>query len=97
MRKLLSEAGILMILFYRQEEPKVFNCVSGYEKPVRWGEINQFGMKAMKTNALNDVVWYPSLHFTPHRTVNSVASIFKHWIPACIIDILAKFSGKRPM
>lgn len=75
----------------------VFNCVSGAECPVRWGDLQVHGMKALKVNVLNDVIWYPALTFTKHKTVNTISAIFKHWVPAYMMDFLAKLSGKKPM
>ncbi|MCL4137469.1 UNVERIFIED_CONTAM: hypothetical protein GTU68_057196 [Idotea baltica] len=81
----------------RTETVNVFNCVSGAERPLRWGDFTTFGMEAMKVNALNDVIWYPSLVFTKHKMLNSVGVIFKHWLPAYIMDFIARCSGKKPI
>lgn len=80
-----------------REKVNVFNCTSGMEKPIKWNDINEFGMKALKTNAMNDCVLYPNLHFTTYRSINNVAVIFKHWIPAYCIDVLARIMGKKPI
>ncbi|KAB7508033.1 putative fatty acyl-CoA reductase [Armadillidium nasatum] len=82
---------------HRRENVKVFNCVSGAECPITWGEFQAYGMRALKINVLNDIIWYPSLSFTKHKFVNTVGVVFKHWIPAYILDFVARFSGRRPI
>ena len=75
----------------------MYNCVSGMEKPVRWNDINVHGMESLKKNAMNDVVWYPHLQFTQHKFINTVGVIFRHWLPAYLMDAAATLAGKRPM
>lgn len=75
----------------------VYNCVSGMERPVRWGEINEHGMSALRRNAMNDVVWYPSLHFTQHKALNTMSVLLQHWLPAYLMDAAARLAGKRPI
>lgn len=77
---------------------KVYNCVSGFERPVRWRDIRDHGMIALKRNAaMTDVVWYPSLHFTSSRHLNSLGVMLQHWLPAYAMDAVARLAGKRPM
>ncbi|KAK4291377.1 hypothetical protein Pmani_035789 [Petrolisthes manimaculis] len=82
---------------HRKNELVVYNCVSGMERPVRWGEINEHGMSALRRNAMNDVVWYPNLHFTQHKTLNTIAVLLQHWLPAYLMDAAARLAGKRPI
>lgn len=84
---------------YRQKgEIKVYNCVSGMERPVRWRDIRDHGMRALKQEAaMTDVVWYPSLHFTGSRQLNNLGVILQHWMPAYAMDAVARLAGKRPM
>ncbi|XP_047476457.1 putative fatty acyl-CoA reductase CG5065 [Penaeus chinensis] len=81
----------------RMKEIVVYNCVSGIERPVRWGEINEHGMIALRRNAMNDVVWYPDLRFTQHKTLNTIAVLLQHWLPAYLMDAAARLAGKRPI
>ncbi|KAK8719726.1 hypothetical protein OTU49_013822 [Cherax quadricarinatus] len=67
------------------------------ERPVRWGEINKHGISALRRNAMNDVVWYPNLHFTHHKTLNTIAVLLQHWLPAYLMDAAARLVGKRPI
>ncbi|XP_068212189.1 putative fatty acyl-CoA reductase CG5065 [Palaemon carinicauda] len=76
---------------------RVYNCVSGMERPVRWDEINQHGLCALRRNAMNDVVWYPDLQFTQHKTLNTIAVLLQHWLPAYLMDFVARLAGKRPI
>ncbi|XP_076039102.1 putative fatty acyl-CoA reductase CG5065 isoform X2 [Oratosquilla oratoria] len=82
---------------HRPSSIQVYNCVSGMERPVRWGEIHEHGMAALKKNAMNDVVWYPSLHFTKHKTLNTIGVLLQHWLPAYLMDAAARIAGKRPI
>lgn len=74
----------------------IYNCVSGIERPVRWDELNEHLMVALRRNAMNDVVWYPNLCFTQHKTLNTIAVLLQHWLPAYLMDVMAKLAGKRP-
>jgi hypothetical protein len=41
--------------------------------------------------------WYPTGILRRNRVVNAVHSIIAHYIPAYILDILARAAGKKPM
>jgi hypothetical protein len=41
--------------------------------------------------------WYPTGILRRNRIINSMHSILAHYIPAYILDILARAAGKKPM
>ncbi|XP_018022650.2 putative fatty acyl-CoA reductase CG5065 [Hyalella azteca] len=79
-------------------EMKVYNCVSGMERPMKWREMTEYGMVALKTSAaMTDAVWYPSLNLSDSRHINAISVIIQHWAPAYVLDAIARIAGKRPM
>jgi len=82
---------------HRKKEMVIYNCVSGMEKPVTWDDIRVHGINSLRTNVMNDVIWYPHLNFTPHKVVNTMAVLLKHWLPAYLMDGAARLTGKRPI
>lgn len=43
-------------------------------------------------------VWYfAGIIDTTNKTVYNILSLFLHWIPAYIVDFIAKCLGKKPM
>lgn len=46
---------------------------------------------------LEGAFWYPTGILRRNRVINSIHSILAHYIPAYILDILARAAGKKPM
>lgn len=46
---------------------------------------------------LDITIWYPNVSITYNRQLNQFRSIFYHWIPAIIVDILLRMFGRKPM
>ncbi|XP_054271942.1 fatty acyl-CoA reductase wat-like [Macrosteles quadrilineatus] len=77
------------------EDVKIYNYVSSVEKPLKWGEfkylIELHGTKVPPMRAM----WY--YFMTTHRflLMHMICTYFLHYLPALIIDGLAKITGKE--
>lgn len=46
---------------------------------------------------LEGAFWYPTGILRRNRAINAIHSILAHYLPAYILDILARAAGKKPM
>lgn len=46
---------------------------------------------------IEGVFWYPTGILRKNRPLNTIHAILAHYIPAYILDILARAVGKKPM
>ncbi|XP_026474314.1 putative fatty acyl-CoA reductase CG5065 [Ctenocephalides felis] len=74
----------------------VYNCTSGAVNPVTWGQLESEGHKSLLRNPFSGVLWYPGGSFKRSRIYNSVCVTAFHTIPAYLIDVMARLSGKKP-
>lgn len=77
------------------EDLKVYNYVSSVEKPLKWGDfkylIEHHGTSVPPMRAM----WY--YFMTTHRFLLShiICTYFLHYLPALIVDSVAKITGKE--
>jgi len=75
----------------------VYNCCSGDQNPLLWGDLERWGYAHLINNPLNDVIWYPGGSFKSNRAWNNINDFFVHYVPAYLVDIAARVAGKKPM
>ena len=46
---------------------------------------------------MSDVMWYPGGNFTSNLTKHKIEVVLYHYVPAYIIDFLARLSGRPAM
>lgn len=86
-----------LIHFFRPSSIPVYNCTSGAVNPVTWGQLESEGHKSLLRNPFSGVLWYPGGSFKRSRIYNSVCVTAFHTIPAYLIDVMARLSGKKPL
>jgi len=75
----------------------VYNCSSGFHNPLTWGRIEKDGFKSLINYPMSDVMWYPGGNFTSNLTKHKIEVVLYHYVPAYIIDFLARLSGRPAM
>ena len=75
----------------------IYNCVTGQSKPVTWGNFVQMAIENMRKHPLEGALWYPTGILRRNRAINTIHSVFAHYIPAYILDIMARMAGRKPM
>lgn len=81
----------------RPTEIKVYNCCTGTQNPLLWGELESWGFKHLVKNPLSDVLWYPAGSFKSNRVWNNINDFFVHYVPAYMMDVFANLTGRKPM
>jgi len=73
----------------------VYNCTSGATNPITWREIQPMGLQSFQRFPFEGVFRYPYATHRPNYTVNMVAQVLLHTVPAHAIDLLAKVTGAQ--
>jgi len=75
----------------------VYNCASGTVNPIRWREVQEWGLQELKINPMCNVLWYPGGSFTASPAAHKFWSVFCHFLPAYLIDGLISMCGHKPL
>ncbi|XP_046683798.1 fatty acyl-CoA reductase wat-like [Homalodisca vitripennis] len=75
------------------EQAQVFNFVSSPEKPIKWSQFFTLGMKHRLPTIHS--VWHPNLKLNRSQLLHRVQSFLYHFIPAFLVDSIARAIGKR--
>lgn len=81
----------------KSREMKVYNCVTGRQQPITWGEFVDLSIRYMIKHPLEGAIWYPTGKLRMNRCINSVHGFLAHYIPAYFLDLFAWSMGKKPM
>lgn len=81
----------------KSQTMKVYNCVTGRQQPITWGEFVGFSIRYMIKHPMEDVIWYPTGALRMNRSLNTIHGYLTHYIPAYFIDLFAWSMGKKPM
>jgi fatty acyl-CoA reductase len=76
---------------------KIYNCCTGQQKPITWDQFVSLSIDYMRKHPLEGCLWYPTGKLRMNRTLNDVHGFLTHFIPAYILDILARLAGRKPM
>ena len=75
----------------------MYNCASGFHNPLTWGQIEKIGHDALVKYPMSYVMWYPSGSFKNNLYHHKLDTILYHYVPAYLLDVLIRLSGKRPV
>ncbi|CRK97592.1 CLUMA_CG010977, isoform A [Clunio marinus] len=75
----------------------IYNCCTGEVKPITWGRLVSLAIEKMRIHPLEGTFWYPTGNLRRNRFLNAIHSVLAHYIPAYILDILARMAGKKPI
>lgn len=82
---------------FRPSNITVYNCTSGSLNPIRWGDIETMGHSAVVNKPFNDVLWYPGGSFKTSKLVNNICTTAFQILPAYLMDIVSRLTGRKPM
>lgn len=85
-----------MPLEIRSKEIAVYNSVTGTVNPFTWAAMREYGLDAWHKNPDPDVIWKPSVRFTPNYVWFKIMWIFLHLFPAYLVDLFEVLKGKKP-
>ncbi|KAH8284633.1 hypothetical protein KR018_008617 [Drosophila ironensis] len=74
----------------------IYNCCTGQRNPVVWSEFVNFAMSSVRKHPLEGCLWYPTGDLRMNRPMNTLNCIVKHFLPAYIMDTVARIMGKKP-
>lgn len=81
----------------RRDGIMVYNCCTGQQVPITWREFVDYSFLAMRRNPLCDLMWYPDGQCQSNWLLNSIYAFTFHILPAHVIDLFRRFTGKKPM
>uniref|UniRef100_A0A1B0ADE2 Fatty acyl-CoA reductase n=1 Tax=Glossina pallidipes TaxID=7398 RepID=A0A1B0ADE2_GLOPL len=81
---------------HKTDNFSIYNCCTGQRHPIRWGEFVNHTLSMVRKHPLESCVWYPSGVLRRSTTLNTIYGIFVHYIPAYLLDVLARLMGKKP-
>lgn len=74
----------------------IYNCVSGNQNPITWGDFTKAVVRNMRKNPLEGVFWYIFLINCNSDKTFKLISYLLHYVPALLIDFCAICMGKNP-
>lgn len=75
----------------------VYNCSSGCQNPVTWGEIRTHSMAAWAKYPTSGLLWYPACNYNINPVIHKLQVAVMHYFPAYLYDTMARLLGKKPM
>ncbi|KAH8234315.1 hypothetical protein KR038_007255 [Drosophila bunnanda] len=74
----------------------IYNCCTGQRNPIVWSEFVKHAMSSVRKHPLEGCLWYPTGDLRMNRPMNTLNCIVKHFLPAYILDGVARIMGKKP-
>ncbi|KAK6644945.1 hypothetical protein RUM43_001221 [Polyplax serrata] len=81
----------------RSSETRIFHCTSSIAKPFSWKTLEPKINHMLVNYPLKSAVWYPTLKLHSNFTLFRISTLFLHFLPGILFDILLKLQGRRPM
>ncbi|KAK9507268.1 hypothetical protein O3M35_007169 [Rhynocoris fuscipes] len=78
------------------DENIIYNCASTY-KSITNGVLLEMAMKIHERSPLQQVLWYPFIRSRQNLTIFRLEAIYKHLLPALLVDTILKLLGKKTM
>lgn len=75
----------------------IYNCCTGQQHPITWGKFVQLAIEQTRKHPLEGCLWYPTGVLRMNKPINNIHGFFVHYIPAYILDMLARLAGKKPI
>ncbi|ESN98121.1 hypothetical protein HELRODRAFT_84823, partial [Helobdella robusta] len=76
---------------------QIFNCTTGLQNRLTWGQIEKASMDCFSRNPVDVPVRLPNPKFTLNRTYYLLQRWFDHFLPAWFMDIGLKLCGQKPI
>ncbi|EEB14256.1 male sterility domain-containing protein, putative [Pediculus humanus corporis] len=80
----------------RPEKTLVYHCTSSTIKPFKWKLIDSKIQWMLNNYPLKSAVWYPTIKLHGNFTLFRISTIFLHFLPGIIFDLLLKLNKKKP-
>lgn len=74
----------------------IFNFVSSTRNPITWSQYMKYNEVGKEFPSVQ-VLWYYCLQLNKYRILHNICTVFLHWLPAIIVDTMAKVVGKKPI
>uniref|UniRef100_A0A1I8M522 Fatty acyl-CoA reductase n=1 Tax=Musca domestica TaxID=7370 RepID=A0A1I8M522_MUSDO len=75
----------------------IYNCCTGQRHPITWGKFVNYAVDHVRKHPLEGCAWYPGGSLRNSPTINAVNAFVVHYIPAYILDVMARLVGKKPI
>ncbi|XP_055839875.1 putative fatty acyl-CoA reductase CG5065 [Episyrphus balteatus] len=75
----------------------IYNCCTGQRHPITWGKFVNHAIAQVRKHPLEGCLWYPTGVLRMSRPLNTMHGFLVHYIPAYVLDILARLTGKKPV
>lgn len=83
-------------IFSHTEDIPIYNYVSSVENPLTWGQFTDLNIQNGFEYPFSTAIWYLSFHMHKTAFMNRIYMIFLHFLPALIIDMIAKCFRQKP-
>lgn len=84
------------LFFSHNDDIPIYNYVSSVENPLTWGQFTDLNIKNGFDYPFSSAIWYLSFHMHKTAFMNRIYMLFLHFLPALIIDMLAKCFRRQP-
>ncbi|BES87283.1 Male sterility protein [Nesidiocoris tenuis] len=81
----------------KPSETPIFHLTSSTCNPFQWHNLASVMDSLMHRYPLKGAVWYPTLKLHPSLFMFRLSALIFHWIPAYILDTVARVTGGRPI
>uniref|UniRef100_A0A1B0CS61 Fatty acyl-CoA reductase n=2 Tax=Lutzomyia longipalpis TaxID=7200 RepID=A0A1B0CS61_LUTLO len=81
----------------KPSSPTIYNCCTGLQKPILWGQFVSKSIDYMRKHPMEGVFWYPTGTFRLNAPLNATLAFLLHIIPAHFLDLFSRILGKRPI
>ncbi|XP_017148612.1 putative fatty acyl-CoA reductase CG5065 [Drosophila miranda] len=81
---------------HKSNDLRIYNCCTGQRNPLIWSEFVKYAMCSVRKHPLEGCLWYPTGELRMNRPMNTLNCIVKHFLPAYIVDGVARLMGKKP-
>lgn len=82
--------------FSHTEDIPIYNYVSSVENPLTWGQFTDLNIQNGFEYPFSTAIWYISFHMHKTACMNRIYMIFLHFLPALMIDMIAKCFCQKP-
>lgn len=82
--------------FSQTEDIPIYNYVSSVENPLTWGQFTDLNIQNGFEYPFSTAIWYLSFHMHKTAFMNRIYMIFLHFLPALMIDMVAKCFRQKP-
>lgn len=74
----------------------IYNFVSSNQRPLKWREFMSLNERAEPQIPSQLMIWYYCFHLNKHKSIHLLSIFFLHWVPAFLVDMGARFLGRKP-